>query len=77
MAIPQTLTLISCDGIKISVGWCFVSLAFLMLTIFADARAAFMSRMIENAVGDLGSPGEEAIPIMNVSNHHKHKSGRC
>jgi S-phase kinase-associated protein 1 len=59
----QAVKLISSDNVEIVTG--MRPLPF--LEILTERKIAERSMLIKNMIEDLGAPGEEPIPIMNVS----------
>lgn len=66
----QKINLVSSDGVTISTGMRASPHRFSlcpMLTCLIERNIAERSMLIKNMIEDLGNPGEEPIPIMNVS----------
>jgi hypothetical protein len=66
----QKIILVSSDGVNIQTGMRTRSSSLsltALLTHVTDRIIAERSMLIKNMIEDLGTPGEEPIPIMNVS----------
>ena len=65
----QPVKLVSSDNVEIVTGMLAPqqSLTGHLLTLNTERKIAERSMLIKNMIEDLGAPGEEPIPIMNVS----------